>query len=89
MDDRKLETLLQRRAVEDASAGLEARIIAHAYPRPVNEPLVFTLKRIFAEFIPQPAYALAAMLLLGAVLGFGFNPDTSYAQESYIEEGYL
>jgi hypothetical protein len=87
MDDKKLEALLARQIIEPPSAGLADRIIAAIYPRPVAEPISATLRRIFAEFLPRPAYALAAALLLGAVLGFGFTPDASYAQDSYYEDG--
>jgi hypothetical protein len=92
--DQKLEAMLQARRVESASPDLAQRIIlkAEALPQIQTSTLGQWIKRLFAEFhLPNPAYVLAATLVLGFVVGLN-NPlnDTSDPDTISVNaEGFL
>ncbi|HET8564291.1 MAG TPA: hypothetical protein VFM35_10505 [Candidatus Binatia bacterium] len=78
--EKKLDTMLQSRRVEPASANLAEQIILKAQET-VQVPtmtLAQWVKRLFGEFhLPQPAYVLAFTLVLGVVIGFSVPSDTT------------
>ncbi len=68
-----IDTLLRERFVPGPSAGLAERIIAAARPYAVKKPRFRDgLREIF--MIPQPAWALASLLVLGVMAGFYLMP---------------
>lgn len=78
MTDDQLEQLLRDRHNPPPSCDLAERISARAAQMPQRaESLRGRIGRIFAEFyVPQPAYALACTVLLGAFIG-GVLPGSS------------
>ncbi len=77
----ELEKKLLMRGYEPPSPHLADNIIAAAMRRRQDEPVsIFAqLRGLFADFmLPQPAYALAAILMLG--LGIGFTVDDTLSQ---------
>ena len=85
-DDEKLEALLRSRPIEPPSTNLAARITLAALTRPRTEArarpqsrprsLGERLSDLFADLrLPQPAFALAALLLVGLVAGWSLELD--------------
>jgi hypothetical protein len=75
--DERLDELLRARRVPAASPDLAQRIILRAQQLPQDKslPLWQWVRDLFAEFhLPQPAYVLAGVLLLGMLIGFN-APD--------------
>ncbi len=71
--DEKLERLLRSRRMESPSPDLAQRIILQARQVPQQESATIGqwLRGLFKEFhLPKPAYVLAAVLLVGTVVGF-------------------
>jgi hypothetical protein len=74
----EFEKKLHARKFEEPSAFFAERIINIAAHTPRNTPIsIFTqLRALFGDFmLPQPAYAFAAILLLGFGIGI-FADDT-------------
>lgn len=85
--DKELETMLQSRRVEPASANLAEQIILKA--QGISQVPTITLaqwmKRLFGEFhLPQPVYVLVCTLVLGVVIGFSAPPDTTTADDADV-----
>ena len=87
--DPALQALLQRRRFEPASAHLAERIIAAAHRRPQIPSLRAWLSDLLALALqPKSAFALAAVLVIGFVIG-GALPsapgDEDNSLQSYFE----
>ena len=81
-DDEKLETLLRSRPLEPPRPDLALRIALAARVRPqlVPRSLGERLADLFADLrLPQPAFALAALLLVGLVAGWSVELDALLA----------
>jgi hypothetical protein len=80
----ELDALLAMRRFEPAFPALAERIInAARYSRGRNISLGEWLSGIFADLrLPQPAYALAAMLMLG--IGIGVSGNDSVRDDSIL-----
>ena len=79
-EHRQLEATLADRPLEPARYGLAERIIASARyaDRAVPFDLFGWLKQLFADsFMPRPAYALPAVLLIGVFIGLGTLEESS------------
>lgn len=91
--DEKLEELLRTRRLEAAGPELAERIIAKArtLPQRKNIPFWQSIRELCAEFhLPQPAYVVAAALIIGMVLGFSAPQDTTTGDDdSPIVQGFL
>lgn len=90
----KLEQLLRSRGLEAAGPDLAERIIAKArtLPQRKNIPFWQSIKDLCAEFhLPQPAYVVAAALIVGIVLGFSAPEDTTTAgdDDAPMVQGFL
>ncbi len=84
-DDKYLEALLSKRHIEPASPGFAERIIASARPLRRGEAVSIGawLREALAEFmLPKPAFALAATLMLGMVIGFSVPASHSEHEDA-------
>ncbi len=86
------------RKFEQASADLEERIIAVSLcvrqkKSPVQKVagLFETLKKTFAEFsLPNPAYIMPAVFILGILVGVGFSSSSAAADMTqFVDEIYF
>lgn len=97
-DERRFEETLHERSFEEASPGLERRIIdaSGAAPERGRNSVLGLLGAIFSEFpLPRPAIALPLLLVLGMAAGYLYanydERDTQGVQLAellYYEEGY-
>ena len=76
-DDNRFAAWLEHRRYEPPSPDFAERILARA--RTTDQKAAFDLlewlNRLFADLSPaRPAYALASVLLLGIVIGYGNAP---------------
>ena len=88
---RALENTLHTRSVTPAHPSLAERIIANAKQRrrvlPVN--LSTWVNGLFADFmIPRPAYAIAAMLVLGISIGLNTQTMTTTQDDTSLSSAY-
>ncbi len=82
--DDKLDNLLRSRRLEPASPDLARRIIFKARQLPQNRTVSLWqwMRELCAEFhLPNPAYVLAAALILGMAIGFSLPSDTNQSAE--------
>lgn len=82
MDDHTLETLLRNNHPQP-SPDFAQRIIMQAQMTKQQPPanLFNWLQRLFTQYhLPQPVYSCALMLVLGLMLGIGFNAEQPYKQ---------
>lgn len=78
--DKRFNAWLESRSFEEPSPDLAARIVAAARAIERKPPFLIMewLRRTFIEFhLPRPAYAMAAVLLLGFAAGFGAQTATA------------
>lgn len=79
--DKDLEKLLCQSSMIPPSPDLAQRILRQALmiPQQTQMTMAQAVQRIFAEFrMPQPAYALATLLLIGFAMGC-FMQSPAYA----------
>lgn len=88
MNDAQLDQLLRARHSPPPSVGLAERISMRAAQVPQRrESLLTRIARIFAEFhVPQPAYALACTVVLGAFIGIALPVASSQASVDDMPE---
>lgn len=80
LDDMTFNKILRDRYVPEMPSNLAYRIIEAAKPRGDERGLTLAgIGRAFAELlaIPQPAFALAAMLFLGVMAGAYYTSETA------------
>lgn len=99
-DEIRFEETLMKRGFEEASPGLEARIINAAssikWPEPAGKSVLGLLGSVFSAIpLPRPAIALPLLLIIGMAAGYLFanysDTDTDgslYTQMMYYGEGY-
>jgi hypothetical protein len=78
--DRKLEDLLRSRGVPPPSGDLAARIARQARLTPQRQPVsvIDALAQLLGElWLPRPAVALAATLIVGIVAGWAAPFDAA------------
>lgn len=78
--DQRLERMLRARRLEKPGPDLAERIILAAQNTPQLETLTLGqwIRRAFADLhLPRPAFALAATLIAGVILGFNLPPETA------------
>lgn len=93
-DDTDLNTMLNKRSVPPPSSNLASRIMEAARAEH-KTPLIQSILRDIADMLilPKPAYALAACLVIGLVLGMQieFENAATTTQDLFsfveIEEG--
>ena len=88
-NDKEFDAFLKTRHVPDAPSNLEHRIIAAAQNQPSSVPLhvkVFGALRRFAQIfaIPQPAFVLAAVVVL-SIGGLGLYNSDAFLVEPATE----
>lgn len=88
---RALENTLHTRSISPAHPSLAERIIANAKQRRRELPVKLStwVSGLFADFmIPSPAYALAAMLVLGVSIGLNTQNMTNTPDETSLTSAY-
>lgn len=77
-EDILLDTILRERYVPEMPTNLAYRIIEAAKPRGAERGFTWAaFQRVMAEIfvIPQPAFAMVAVLVLGAVVGAYYTSE--------------
>ena len=88
---RTLENILHTRSVTPPHPSLAERIIANAKQRRRELPVKLSswVSGLFNDFmIPRPAYALAAMLVLGISIGVSTQTMTTTPDETSLTSAY-
>lgn len=88
---------MHNRKFEQAGPLLEERIIAASYrvsqkksPRQKVSGLFEALKKTFAEFsLPNPAYVMPMIFLLGLLVSFGFSTTAAADMTEFVDEIYF
>ncbi|HEX6172937.1 MAG TPA: hypothetical protein VF089_02905 [Candidatus Binatia bacterium] len=84
----EIDEMLKARGIQAASPDLAQRIILKAQITPQVQvfSLVRWIKQTFAELhLPNPAYVLAATLIMGFVLGLNVPSDTATESAEAIQ----
>ena len=84
----EIDEMLKARGIQAASPDLAQRIILKAQMTPQVQvfSLVRWIKQTFAELhLPNPAYVLAATLIMGFVLGLNVPSDTATESAEAIQ----
>ncbi len=101
LHDKKLEAMLKARRMEPPSSDLAHRIIlkSQRIPQRATVSPWQWLQELFSEFhLAKPAYVLAAILILGFIIGFSSPIGTNATNEAdtaqtetflYANEGVL
>lgn len=91
--DKDLEKLLRQSPMVSPSPDLAQRILRQALmiPQQTQMTMAQAVQRIFAEFrMPQPAYALATLLLIGFAMGcFMQSPAYANSQKQITIANFL
>lgn len=81
-----LDQLLAKRRAPEHDPQLALRIMAAARQQ---RPVSFLNELMLMFVMPKPGYALAASLLLGLMLGFGFDLGSADATETVRQSDVL
>ncbi|MGH7884900.1 MAG: hypothetical protein ACRENO_04295 [Thermodesulfobacteriota bacterium] len=93
-EEKQFEAALNLRSFEEPSSDLEYRIIAAAKrvdPQISNSKSVFNfIKDLFNSFnLPNPAYALSMILIIGITLGFFINNSNNVSASQDLLAGEI